>query len=280
MNHTFFALVAVLLLSSCAGSNTAKSPVTSLPTTSGHGEIKLIWNRNVGTYTGFLHPARDGSTICAVNRSGTFFLLREDDGGDALSSFRMETADTITAATSCGDGVVTAATDDGTLLVYDYDGSELWRKELNTRLIASPLVSDGSVFMLGQDGRISAYSARHGDLLWRYVLPLRTLVRTPVDSTPTAANGLIYAGMGNGNIVALQQNNGRVEWQTKLSFARKSGTLSDILDTTTPYCKPLRASTITSSASALPTAASVWRTAAAVQSSSSPCTPPVSIRRT
>ena len=239
MRRTALA-VAGLLAAGC-GSSSSEAEVAADALTAAadaRGELRLNWQRNIGALSELLRPTANGDIVCATNARGESFFLNLSDGGDASPPFQMQDiGGSITGAAGCDGGVVAAAAENGLLLAYTMDGKELWRKNLKTRITSPPLVSAGSVFALGHDGRLSAYSARLGDSLWRYVSPLKNLLRTPLDSSPVATGNLIVAGIDNGVVVALRRDTGRVAWNTRMARARNSHSFANILDVTTPVLR-------------------------------------------
>lgn len=230
MRAAFFGLL--FLLGGCGAPSNDASVV---PAENARGELRLDWGRSVGAFSEWLRPAHAGGTVCAVNARGEAFFLDANTGGDAAESFRMfDGGGVVSGGAGCDGRTIAAAREDGVLAVYDSGGEELWRKEFNARITSPPLVDGGALFLLGQDGRLGAYSARRGEELWTFVSPLKNLLRTPLDSSPSSAGELIYAGIDNGAAAALRREDGRVRWITRLAAARSSNSFSNILDVTTP----------------------------------------------
>ena len=230
----YWILSTVLALGGCAANN-ADTAARRLGTEANNGALSLVWERNIGAYSELLRPQLLGDMICVVNARGVAYFLRTDNGGDMLPSFEMlGGGGIITGAAACDNDAIVAVREDGVLATYDFSGNELWRKELKTRVTSSPLAADGNIIVIGHDGRINSYSSRRGDLLWRYVSPLKNLLRTPLDSSPIVVGGIVYAGFDNGIVVALRRDNGRVLWNTRMSTALNSHAVANILDVTTP----------------------------------------------
>ena len=227
----------LLLLSACGGTAPPASE-SVVPAAGTRGELRLNWERGTGAFSEFLRPVHAGGAVCAVNARGEAYFLNPETGGDISPPFRIfDGGGVVSGGAGCDGRIIAAAREDGVLAVYGADGEELWRKEMKTRITSPPLVYEGALFVLGHDGRLGAYSARLGAQLWRFVSPLKNLLRTPLDSSPSASGGLIYAGIDNGAVVALRRENGRVEWITRLAAARKANSFSNIIDVTTPVAR-------------------------------------------
>jgi len=84
----------------------------------------------------------------------------------------------------------------------------------STRLTASPVVADGKVFVLDSEVRVSAYSVKNGDRLWRVDL-------TPDDEDSEKGfgggvafdNGRVFVSTGFGFVSALDASNGKEIWR-------------------------------------------------------------------
>lgn len=231
-------LVALLLLAGCGGAPAEDSEV-STTTPDDSAKVIMRWERIIGPYSRLLRPDKDDKFVCAINARGEVFILNSQTGGDRLPSFTMfeDGGGVVSGGIGCGGGTIAAVREDGLLRAFAFSGELLWQKELKTRVTSPPLVNDGNVIVMGHDGRISTYSARLGKLLWRYVSPLKNLLRTPLDSSPISDGNTIYAGIDNGVVVALHRDNGRVSWNKRIASARSSHSFANILDVTTPVIR-------------------------------------------
>ena len=201
------------------------------------GELRLKWNRGVGAFTEWLRPARAGDVVCAVNARGLAFFLNPETGGDVFPPVQIFKTRRKIAGAGCGGRTIAAAQEDGVLAAFDMGGEELWRKDGEGGIASPPLVSGGAVFILRHGGRLNAYSARRGALLWRFVSPLESRLRTRLDSSPAAFGGLVYADAGNGAVAAVRSQNGRLKWISRMAEARAANSFSNILNMTTPAAR-------------------------------------------
>ena len=91
------------------------------------------------------------------------------------------------------------------------DGSTKWMTELDCELSTSPVVSDTTVFVGGEDGTLTAIEADSGQTNWRVD------VGTEIEASPAVANGTIYIGTagvfdGKNNLYAIDAADGTIEW--------------------------------------------------------------------
>jgi alcohol dehydrogenase (cytochrome c) len=82
---------------------------------------------------------------------------------------------------------------------------------------ATPLVTDGEIFMVPEAGHVLALNAKTGDVIWVYKRPIPDdlpLEYGPVNRGLAVYGSTLFLGNIDGNLVALDASNGNVLWQT------------------------------------------------------------------
>lgn len=198
--------------------------------------FSIKWRRNVGAVRDNFLPVVSDGRICFADADGDVSLL-DAASGSTLESFQMDVeSGLLSSSVGCGDGVVAAIDDEGWAAAYDEAGEELWRADLRTRIMSPPLVSGGRVF-LRSDNRIAARALRKGTELWEYENPLRGNLHVLVENGALASEDAVYAGFGEGAVVALRANNGEVLWENTVSEGggeEDDGGAASIQEVTTP----------------------------------------------
>ncbi|MBO1325937.1 PQQ-like beta-propeller repeat protein [Acetobacter sp. TBRC 12305] len=94
-------------------------------------------------------------------------------------------------------------------------GKVKWRVDLGTPGRSAPTIADGRVFFGTIDERFFALDAATGHQLWSYAA---TSVETTIfgQPAPAAANGVVIAGFGGGDLVAFRAESGEVVWSVML----------------------------------------------------------------
>jgi len=95
------------------------------------------------------------------------------------------------------------------------------------RITSGPVAANGRVYVLGAAGNVSALDAT-GATLW--ALDLVPAGEQPADGSGgglTVSNGVLYAGTGFGEIVAIDPQSGGVHWRRKFSAPVRSAPVSD-----------------------------------------------------
>lgn len=85
--------------------------------------------------------------------------------------------------------------------------SVVWKFKTAGRVISSPVVSDGVVYVGSTDGSMYALGQNDGTVKWKFA------TRGPVLSTAAVANGLVYFGSVDGNIYAVDAATGKERWR-------------------------------------------------------------------
>lgn len=222
-----------LLLASCGGAPTA-SPTSG----SGAGKsvgFSLLWRRQTAGVPDFARITRraDGGYCTVGSAGGVFFTTA--NGAALEDAFFFLPSDGLYTATGCGGDIVAAVNRDGTLHVYTQSGEALWSVELNTRVLGAPLIERGRVFVLGVNGRLSAYAANTGELLWQYLSPLKSSLNTPVDGAAAIDGERVYIGVNNGGISALNFSDGQPLWENSVSETQGANPVASIANVTTPF---------------------------------------------
>jgi len=71
---------------------------------------------------------------------------------------------TLISGISASNGFIGAAAADGTIICFDYDGSELWRYKTDDRFIGTPAIAGGSLVAGSVQGNLYSFDCRTGKL--------------------------------------------------------------------------------------------------------------------
>ena len=124
------------------------------------------------------------------------------------------------AAPAAGQGTVIAGYSTGELAAYRYEnGRTLWsdalaRTSISTQVgtltdvDADPIIDRGTVFALGQGGRMAAYELVSGQRIWE--LNLAGI------STPAVAGDWVFTLTDDAQLLCIARSSGKVRWLTQL----------------------------------------------------------------
>jgi eukaryotic-like serine/threonine-protein kinase len=95
--------------------------------------------------------------------------------------------------------------------VYDSAAPALasvrWRFPTKARIVSSPAVAGGAVYVGSYDGNVYAVSEADGTQIWKYA------TNGPVNSSPAVANGLVFVSSLDGRVYAIDARTGAQKWR-------------------------------------------------------------------
>ncbi len=258
-------LASVLLMSGCSwfswlpwvdGKEAKEDPAkpAELVKFAAEIELKRLWKTSVGDGLGKkylkLPPAIVADRIIAADGYG---IVQANDrftgkriwrteigrvGGGFMSALNFidrRDPSFVSGGVGKGDGKVYLGTTEGFVIALDVaDGTELWRTNLASEVVAPAAAESGLVFAQTIDGRLVAMSADNGEIQWTFdnQLPILTLRGT---SAPVVSEDIVYAGFGNGKVIALRVENGEPIWEHRVMLPEGRSELERMVDVdTTP----------------------------------------------
>jgi len=103
--------------------------------------------------------------------------------------------------------------------VYDSPAPRLaqvvWRFHTGGKVLSSPAIADGMVYVGSYDGKLYAVRSSSGRQLWAFT------TKGPVNSSPAVANGVVYFSSLDGNVYAVGAVDGRERWHFKTGGERR-----------------------------------------------------------
>jgi formylglycine-generating enzyme required for sulfatase activity/outer membrane protein assembly factor BamB len=106
---------------------------------------------------------------------------------------------------------------------YNVSGAPVcsnWSFLTGGKVVCSPIVVDGVVYVGSGDGHLYALDANAGTQRWR------TALGGAVNSTPTVVSNIVYVGCNNGYLYAIYATNGAVQWQYKNANVAVNGAVA------------------------------------------------------
>ena len=136
----------------------------------------------------------------------------------------------VSGGVGVGEGRVLLGTTRGEVIALDVgDGSELWRAQLSSEVLAPPVAWEGVVIVQTADDRLIALEAADGTQRWAYAgqVPLLTVRGT---ATPVVEGGLVFAGFGDGNVTAVNAASGEPVWNHRVMLPQGRTELDRLVD--------------------------------------------------
>lgn len=125
-------------------------------------------------------------------------------------------------------GLLVATTGRGDVVALDAaTGAPRWRYQLGVPARSSPTIADGRVFLTTIEQQILALSAQDGKKDWSHqATAAQTLVLG--EPAPAYSDGVVVAGFGSGDLLALRAETGAVAWTDSIAAVGGRGSMADI----------------------------------------------------
>jgi len=91
-----------------------------------------------------------------------------------------------------------------------------WKFKTEDKVISSPVLADGVVYVGSLDGNFYALNAKDGSEKWRFATKGR------IFSSPTVYDGIVYFGSLDGHLYALDAKDGSLKWKVKGAEGKKN----------------------------------------------------------
>jgi outer membrane protein assembly factor BamB len=199
-------------------------------------KLTEAWSVDIGTGGGY----RRKITAQPVIAGGHVFTMDADavvscfDAGTGARLWQFDTRPEDDRGTNVGGGL---AFDGNTLYVSTGraqalaldpgTGKPRWRQTLDSAARAAPSVGEGKLFIPLLGDRLVALAAEDGKRLWGYQATEATTAVLGLPA-PAYADGLVVAGFGSGDLVALRGASGAVVWTDSLASARGRNSVADL----------------------------------------------------
>lgn len=162
--------------------------------------------------------ANDGTRAFAVAEDGSVLAVSGANGGTAWKRLppRGRPSDArIAAAPVAHEGKLFVALGNAGLFALDpEDGDTLWRREGDF----SGFVTEGArVFAVTRAGRMVALATEDGSAQWEKGLGVA------VESGPSPALGLLWLGIADAGLLAVDPRDGKESWRTRLPAPLRAG---------------------------------------------------------
>lgn len=211
--------------------------------------LKQEWSRTVGDGLGKkfvrLHPALAADRIYAADGYGVVEALDRFTGKrlwrveiddhpsgmfGAINFLDRKDPSFVAGGVGLAFGYVLVGTTGGEVVALSAtDGSEVWRADIGSEVVAPPVGGGGLVFVLTIDGRLLALERSDGAVRWSFdnQVPVLTLRGT---GTPVYDDGIVYAGFANGMLAAVRAENGEPVWQHRVMLPEGRSELDRMVD--------------------------------------------------
>ena len=198
--------------------------------------LNQAWRAPIGEGGGF----REKITAQPVVAAGRVFAM---DSNAVVSAFdvrsgarawrfatkaRRDRSSNVGGGIAIDGGTLYAATGRGDVVAVDAASGKLrWRQQLGMPARSSPTIAEGRIYVVTIQQQIVALATQDGKKLWSHQA---TTAPTTVlgEPAPAYADGLVVAGFGSGDLLALRADSGALAWTDTITAVGGRGSLADI----------------------------------------------------
>ncbi len=210
---------ALLLMAACSKDKDIDKPAVLSPFP-GTLNIDRIWTASVPDKGGKvlrlgLSLAAEGNRVYAAGYKGEVMAL-EASSGHVLWRTKLKKTP-FSGGPAVGGDLVAVGTSEGEVVALESaTGKVRWRVRLNGEILAAPAVSARAVAVRTVDGKLRALSPKDGHELWtqEQQVPRLSLRGT---SRPVIAGDLTLCGFDNGKVLAVNMNDGSLQWEATVA---------------------------------------------------------------
>ncbi len=227
-------LILSALAVACAGlvacsSTPSKPEPTALSTFKAEFAIAPSWSLSLGEIAGPLSASVHSNRVALTSSAGRVVLL-DGDKGQVLWQVQL---DAPVQAGLGGDGQRFAAVNARNEVLALEAGKVLWKHALPASTLTAPLVAGGRVFVMTSDRAVTALDGASGRELWRYEHRGSDALVLRQAGLLMAVGNTLIAGLG-GRMVAIDPDQGRVQWEVAVGSMRGTNEVERLVDLVNP----------------------------------------------
>ncbi len=211
-------VAAFVLLAACSKDKEIDKPVALVPF-SATLKAERLWTAKIGDKKSLplrlgLGLAVNGGRIYAAGRKGDVAAYDLNTGRQV---WHIRTKLPLAGGAGVGEDLVVVGSSKGDVIALSAaDGASKWRIKLNGEVLAPPAISQRLIIVRTVDGKMHALTPADGHELWEADQPVPRLSLRGT-GTPVLKGDLALCGYDNGKVVAVNVNDGSVQWEAVVS---------------------------------------------------------------
>lgn len=190
-------------------------------------QVGTAWSVDLGGKAdiGF-KPTVVNDAVYAAAGNGTVAKI---DAADGSVWWRVNVGSPLQAGAGSDGDTTAVVTTKGEVIALDDNGAEKWRARATSEVLVPPVVGDGLVVVRSGDYRVQAFDANTGERVWSFQRPGPSLaLRAP--SYMIIAGGFVFTGLPGGKLVAINTDNGVIQWEGTVGVPRGASELERVAD--------------------------------------------------
>jgi len=194
-------------------------------------EMRKVWSTGVGNGQGKLYnrlqPALYGDALYVAAVNGTVAAIDAETG---KRRWKADVDTDISGGVGAGGDLVLVGNTRGRVIALESaTGRELWRASMSGEVLAPPAADWDVVVVQTLDGKVTGLDAATGARRWTHDSsnPLLTLRGT---AAPVLSEGVAYAALASGRIVAIKADTGTVLWEGRIATPQGQSEIERTVD--------------------------------------------------
>lgn len=198
--------------------------------------LKEAWRAHIGEGGGYrekitAQPLVAGGLVYAMDSNAVVSAFDLRNGARRWrfnTRAKRDRSGNVGGGMAIADGLLVAVTGRGDVVKLNgRNGALLWRQELGEPARSSPTIADGRIFFTTLEQKIHALSLADGKLQWSHqASKAETLVLG--DPAPACSGGIVVAGFGSGDLLALRADTGALAWSDNITAVGGRASVTDI----------------------------------------------------
>ena len=233
MRRAAALLLLAVSVSACSlfGGKDNSNPPAKLEPLNTDIRMERVWHVDMGKGTDGrylqLEPAIDGGRIFVAEYRGHVAAFNAESGEKI---WKTDIKGRIIGGVGVGGDLVLVGTSEAEVVALGWgDGEIRWRAQIESQVLSQPAADPDTVVVHSLGGDLYGLEAETGKRRWIFdrdtpVLSLRG------SSSPVLIQGVVIAGLANGNLVALDAANGRQLWEASVAIPRGRSELERMVD--------------------------------------------------
>jgi outer membrane protein assembly factor BamB len=237
LNRAISAALVAALLAGCQtvggyynslfGSSAPVEKPAELPSFTQTAQASVAWQARVSAANSYVfRPVVVGENVFVSGNAGDIASL---DLRTGKSAWVAEAGTKLSAGVGSDGRTVVVATARGEVIALEASGRVLWKAQVSSEVLSTPVMDEGLVVVRSADGQLHGLEARDGRRRWLYQRPLPPLImRSPAGVT--VDRGGVFAGFPGGKAVAIALPTGGLGWEATVSLPKGATELERIAD--------------------------------------------------
>jgi len=224
-------LIALVFLAACSKNKDIDKPA-ALVSFSSTLKVDKVWTAKVGDKKSVplrlgLGLAVDGPRVYAAGRKGEVAAYDVNTGHQV---WRVRLKSILAGGPGVGDDLVVIGSTHGDVFALNAKtGAMVWKIKVNGEVLSPAAISERLIVLRTVDGKLHGLAPADGHELWaqEQQVPRLSLRGT---ATPVLKGDLALCGFDNGKVVAVNINDGSVQWEATVSPPHGKTELERLVD--------------------------------------------------